>query len=170
MKMQEGMQTLHVCAVAFSPDGKLLATGNWSEGKVLVFDVSGDEPALVKSLSGHKQNVCPIAFSPDGRTLTTCGRDGAIFMWEVKGLATRAKLEEHSVGIGSLVYSRDGSRLVSASADGLVVLHDGNTGKQLRQWKTPLSVGSADFSPDGRHLALGNSDGTIYIVRLADEN
>jgi len=68
-------------ALAFSPDGKLLATGSWDRS-VQLWDVETGQP-IGGPLSGHSDTVNGLAFSPDGATLLSSSRDGVILHWAV---------------------------------------------------------------------------------------
>src|SRR5207245_9743552 len=69
-----------VVSVAFSPDGKTLASGSWDK-TVKLWDVStGNE---LRTLKGHSDIVHSVAFSPDGKMLISGGEDGTIMLWDV---------------------------------------------------------------------------------------
>jgi WD40 repeat protein len=70
----------HVGAVAFSPDGTLLAVGN-SAGEVRLYDAANG--ALLATLTGHTDSVTGAAFAPDGRALLTSSIDGTVRVWAV---------------------------------------------------------------------------------------
>lgn len=65
--------------VAFSPDGKLLASCG-ENMKVNIWDVSSGD--MIQALCGHDAYVWGLSFSPDGRTLASCGQDSAVRLWE----------------------------------------------------------------------------------------
>jgi WD40 repeat protein len=158
--------------VAFSPDGKTLAAGLES-GEVRLFDVaSGWQLA---TLSAHGGRVRWLGFHPDGRSLVVAGplTDNNVFVWD---LATRKQLRRLS-GHGSEVLSgawrADGRLLITAGAiDGTVRLWDlsGDTPRVRVLPVIPPDVpwlhGIA-LSPEGRHLAVCNPNGTVYVLRLA---
>jgi WD40 repeat protein len=72
-------------------------------------------------------------------------------------------------GIGSshrLVFSPDDRTLVSADRSGQVILWTIDSRSKSREWRLPGPVLGVAFAPDGKHLALGNGNGTIYVLRL----
>jgi WD40 repeat protein len=72
------------------------------------------------------------------------------------------------VVITSLVFSPD-SKYIAVSATGpeQVLLFEAASGKKLRSWTLPGTVNAVDFGADSRHLFLANSNGTVYVLRLA---
>jgi WD40 repeat protein len=146
--------------VAFSPDGKMLASVS-SDGIRLWEAVTGQQMRL---LGGQMVGASAIAFSPDGTMLATGSYDRVVRLWDIMGGKEIRQMHGHQDGIHSIRFSPDGKSLASAGGDGVVRLWDVASGKEL-----PSFVGHEDqinprptnirqvlcvaFSPDGKVLA-----------------
>jgi WD40 repeat protein len=112
-----------VRSVAFSPDGKTLASGS-SDETVRLWDLATRQ-LLGEPLVGHSNSVLSVAFSPDGKTLASGSFDDTVRLWD---LATRQPLGEplvgHSLVVTSMAFSPDGKTLASGSYDFTVRLWD----------------------------------------------
>ena len=147
--------------VAFSPDGRLLASGS-SDSTVRLWDVAMAE--VLQTLNGHSDWVLSVAFSPDGELLASGSIDETIRLWNVEtGLPLRT-LRANSDWIMSIAFSPDSRLLVSGSIDKKVRLWDVATGSVLRTLQGHSGwVYSVAFSPDGRLLASGSVDETVRL-------
>jgi len=157
-------------SVAFSPDGKTLAAGS-NAGTLRLWDVDGGwEQGTLKY--EHKAEIRCIAFHPGGRLLATGTHigDGTIRLWDLETKSETQKLEGHIAAVLSCAWRADGGLLVSSGwLDGTVRLWDMH-GNQPRSKVVPVvasQLHAIALSPEGRHVATANPDGSIYILRLA---
>jgi WD40 repeat protein len=160
-----------VCSVAFSPDGRRLASasGVWDEkqreftaGEVKVWTAETGKEQL--TITGHTTVVCGVSFSPDGKQLASASADGTVKVWEAQTGKEVLTLKGHSGVVYSLAFSRDGRRLASVGGDQTVRVWDSATGEELLTLKGHTSVvTSVAFSPDGKQLASASTDGTVKV-------
>jgi WD40 repeat protein len=154
-----------VWSVAFSPDGKTLATGD-DDGTARLWATATGRP--IRVLHGHSWYVYSLAFSPDGKTLATAGGDAVIQLWDPKTGQILHTLRGHTSYIYGVAFSPDGKTLASAAWDNTVRLWRTATGEEVRALRGHLSfVFCVAFSPDGRAVASGAYDG---ILKLWDPN
>ena len=154
-----------VFSLAFSPDGKILASSG-EDQEIKLWD-----PATAKSvgtLKGHKGLVSRVAFSPDGKTLASGGKEQAIRLWDVKAGKETRTLDGHPGGISSLAFSPDGKVLASSGPDKTVKLWDVASGKEsatLKEFGGPVTC--VAFSPDDKTLATAG--GTTDPAKIIGE-
>ncbi len=103
-----------VC-VAFSPDGKTLASAGWSSRTVELWDVASGK--RLAALRAHKSYVAYVAFLPDGKTLVSAGDydDGSIRLWDVASGQNTATVMTDHMDLYGLALSPDGKTLASAA-------------------------------------------------------
>ncbi|WP_322763234.1 pentapeptide repeat-containing protein, partial [Frankia sp. Cr2] len=148
-------------AVAFSPDGAILASA-CDDGTVRLWETTTGRE--LRSLTGHSGPVWSVGFSPDGAILASAGDDGTVRLWETTTGEQLRTLTGHTDRVWSVGFSPDGTILASAGDDGTVWLRETTTGRQLR-FLTGHSgpVWSVGFSPDGVILASAGTDGTVRL-------
>jgi WD40 repeat protein len=151
-----------VLAIAFSPDGKLLASESSEDRTVRLWQIATGKE--VGPLRGPKLPYCwGLAFSPDGRLLASCSYDGSVQLWDVVSHRIRRVLHGH-VGMASRVaFSPDGKWLASAGeVDQRIRLWEVASGWQVDEFRPekPNRLTDVAFSPDGRSLAAAGSEHT----------
>lgn len=110
-----------ILCVAFSPDGKTLASGeSWANYAVRLWDVSTGKPKF--ALKGHIKNVSSVVFSPDGSILASGSADNTIRLWNVVTRKYIRTLIGHTEPVKNITFSTDGNTLASCSMDGTILL------------------------------------------------
>jgi len=156
-----------ITGVAFSADGKLLATSG-EDWAVRLWDAATVKE--VASLQGHTDAVLSVAFSPDGKTVASGSRDGTARLWDVAALKDSAILGGHTGFVRSVAFSPDGKILATGSWDRTIKLWDTETRVQLGTLSGHTDpVKSVAFSPDGMTLASGSMDSTVRLWDVAQQ-
>jgi WD40 repeat protein len=165
--------TLRFCqplpvTLAFSPDGKVLASGGY-DNRIRLWDP--DTGKEVRTLEGHKSYVNCIAFSGDGKWLASGSQDNDLRLWDVETGKEQRRFQGRNAPIERLALSPNGKVLASSCLGGTLRLWDTDTGKEIRS--LPIDKGyrvlAMTFTPDSKFFAFNNrTDKGIQLVDVAE--
>jgi WD40 repeat protein/HEAT repeat protein len=158
-------------AVAFSPNGKLLATAasvarndapGFAAAEVKVWNVATGQE--LHAFTDVPSRVWSLAFSADGERLALAGKDPAVTVRDVGTGKTLLTLPAHTASVECVAWGRDGELLATAGEDGTIRVWNAAKGSQI----TALTghsgaVHAVAFSPDGRVLASAGADSTVRL-------
>ncbi|NJM18363.1 MAG: NACHT domain-containing protein [Richelia sp. SM1_7_0] len=151
----------YVHEIAFSPDGKLFATGD-DFGTVYLWEVGSGKEIL--TFKGHTDWLDAITFSPDGKILASASEDQTIKLWDTVTGKCINTLLGHTSRIFSIAFSPANRILASSSRDKMIKLWDIDTGVCLKTFEAHTSmIFTIAFSPNGKILASGGYDKTVKL-------
>jgi WD40 repeat protein/serine/threonine protein kinase len=164
--------TEDVLSLAYSPDGRRLATGGrYADNTVRLWDAATGRP--IAECKGHTNQVRCLVFSPDGQRLASASMDQTVWLWNGTDGKPIATLRGHTNFVKDLAFSPDGRQLVSASTDQTLRLWDTARGELISVLRGHTAeVDSVAYSPDGRLIASASEDGTLRLwdAELATRN
>jgi WD40 repeat protein len=155
--------TNRVRSIAYSPDGKLLASGG-DDNTIHLWNIAARSGV---TLGRHQDWVFAVAFSPDGTILASGSQDHTVRLWEVNTGRMLKTLVGHSAPVNSIAFSPDGKLLASAGDDHTIRLWDINTCRLVSTLAGhKFAMSSLAFSPDGKMLACGNASNRDRMIQL----
>ena len=179
--------TMGIWSLAYSPDGKRIASGSgqWGfaqNGEVIVWDAqSGERLFTFREQAG---TIMGVAFHPTGTILASASvrwnyerrripivylrKERNVLLWDLQ-TGQQVLAIPHSEDVYSIAFSPEGRLLALGRANGLVMLCDSSTGEALHTLRGHrTNVLGVAFSPDGSKLASASRDGTARIWQVAD--
>jgi len=167
-----------ILSMAFSPDGKMLASAGDDEG-IKLWDVETGKELM--TFYGHKQGVNCVAFSPDGKKIASASNDFTVKLWDVMTGRELVPEMNHINIVNTVAFSPDGKTIVSGGNDEALSLWNAETGKflgiigQAKRYESNAdglthynqeAVNLAVFSPTNDSYAWATADSKIGLVAL----
>ncbi|MCC6645050.1 MAG: hypothetical protein IT374_05690 [Polyangiaceae bacterium] len=158
-----------VQAIAYSPDGTLLATADEVRGVVL-WDAAS--LALVRRVMPERRLVHDVQFTPDGRTLLVEAFQPSLLAFDVQTGEPRYVFEAHGGPVVAVAVSPDGSRIATGSDDETVRIWDARSARTLHAvaipangyWAESQKVTALAWSRDGRNVFVGATQERVLVV------
>ena len=146
--------------IAFSPDGKLIASGSDEESlmsesgkfEIIIWNIADGK--ILTSLRGHKNPILSLAFNNNGTRLVSSDSKGDIKIWDIKNYSEIRTISGKD-WISSVCFTPDNKFILGEfTFKNRVGLWDANTGSLITFFDIKNQIGSMDISPDGSKIAL----------------
>ena len=155
-----------VWAVAWSPDGKRIASGSFDH-TVQVWDAA--DGGNVFTYRGHSSGMFAVAWSPDGKRIASGSYDHTVQVWDAADGGNAYTYHGHPDTVWVVAWSPDGKRVASGSADMTVQVWDAVDGGNGCTYRGHSSlVYAVAWSPDGKRIASGSYEHTVQVWDAAD--
>jgi WD40 repeat protein len=166
-------------SVAFSPDGKLLATAMIEKADKNVIKIwDWKEDKLLQTFSGHSWSIqgriFDLAFSSDSVFLASCSQDGNVKLWDTNSggeLKLKCPISRNGIPVYAIASSPTDDFLVTGDKEEGIKLWSFFSGQEMQEFKIQghtAQVNSIKFSPNGKLLASGDKTGSLKIWSLKD--
>ncbi len=155
--------TMRVNSIAYSPDGKTIATGGWHyDNTVRLWNAQTGENISTSRM--HTKRDTFVVFSSDGTTYAAAGDDNVVHLWDGKTGEHKITLTGHTKHVFSAAYSPDSKTIATSSYDGTIRLWDAITGTHkttlISKQKVIISL---TYSPDGNTIVCGTGNGDVQL-------
>jgi WD40 repeat protein/CHAT domain-containing protein/tetratricopeptide (TPR) repeat protein len=152
-------------AVAFSPDGKLVASAG-KDGTVVLWDAATGKEK--HRLEGHTDRVTSLSFSPNGKRLASSSFDKTVWVWDVTAGKKETVLRGHGHWVNAVAFAPAGKLLATAGSDKQVILWDAETFEEKAKLDAGFFAASAlAFDGEGTLLAVGSHNGGVTLWDVA---
>ncbi len=151
----------YVCAVKFSPDGQILASGG-ADRRIRLWNT--DTGKIIYTFDGHLESITAIQFMPNGKILISTGADRTIRFWDLESKQLLKTIEAHEHKIHALAISPDGQTIASGGSDCNVQIRQlGASSNYYNLQGHQDAVLTVAISPDNKTIASGSIDGVVNL-------
>jgi WD40 repeat protein len=155
-------------SVAWSPDGKRLASGSRDTTAQTWDAFTGQHTVIYR---GHRDVVTSLSWSPDGQRVASASLDSTVQVWDATTGEPGSTYHGHTAGVNSVSWSPDGKSIASGSSDRTMQVWDASTGKLLYTYRGHTDeVTVVLWSPDGSRIASGSLDKSVQICDASSGN
>jgi WD40 repeat protein len=155
-----------VRALAWSPNGKLLASGALKE--VQVWEVSSRHKVF--TFHRHEGWVKAVAWSPDGTRLASTGEDNLVQVWKPGKDYSLLTFRGHTDWVGTVEWSPDSKHIASISKDHVLKIWNATTGRDILTFRyNDNAIHAIAWLPDGKHLVSVNDRGVVQIWQVQSD-